>query len=1146
MPRPPSGLSLRLLAGLILPLLAVGCSESIPDSAQSDFDFRRDAFSFSNFGSDERPSEMTAALAVRMFGAEAVCVNEDPDHCELRAEAASWIEEVNQTLEYGHSEGMAVASLLMSLGKLSPSDFGADHAAALSVENVSLTRELAYWSATQKIEKVHALDQRFAAKDVMPFLAKVLQPGQSEQWTLLVAMREGDRFIGGHALVPFGYFKGERDGLYYLRVYDPNIPQAEQRLELDVKANTWKYEGSFDEIARVYEGTADNGNLLSFSPVTARLGTFPAPFSAGAALSVAASRVKVAMKGNDTFVGFQDGKLVEHGGRLLPAAANCACKLPNEITNIQLSPDAGTGEQEVLISSDGYSEDSNVHVTGPGLTVSVEDVKADTAADVMKVDANGKAVSYDTGGDSAVNMTASVQQADGSTTTVTVTVGGTTRTVTVDANDPDNVVVSCDDMPGGTPITVTVTTTDAHGETKTTTATATTTSGKDAQVTVQPEAGTSEVNTNLNLEPCLNGKKDADEGDTDCGAVCLSKPSTQRHSQPLCTIDQSCGSDADCEIGNCVGGACKAPTCTDGKKNGNESDVDCGYAGCPACEAGAHCLGSSQCASGLSCLNGTCLSSVDHTLFVEGLPEGESTELSVVRDDQWARVTVAGQPASFAWQFSALQSFAVGLVPATSLDNFVCDLDHTNPSPSGFSWSWTRDGGDSNPQTNTLRCHRVRGELQYTTRGTGCPLTIGGKFLAGLGPTVHFTVKSKTGTPSSSWGWLTRTNTGGTLAALFEQPDQGTAYAIDSVDPEIRTLQGGPRYLESCTLVDGGTGPFPAATGVALAEFDCTCTEEPDGGFVLPDAGTDTGVDAGVDAGIDAGTDAGVDAGMDAGTSHGIGAVCTQDSDCDSNDCWCGTSTGSCASNTGVCGAGRIVVSSPTDGTTPSGTFTVPAQCTSVRVQAWGAAGGGGESAAFPSIGGAGGYVGGTLAVSPGDVLSFWVGAGGANAVNAVGTEGTGSYLGTPANGGLGDGQWGGDIAGGGGGLSSFQQTGSVTVVFTVPGGAGAGPNAFGEPAGGTNAGSGSSMSGGSASQGSSAGGGGAGENGGAAGQSFTQGDPGAFGTLPAGLSSALGTGETPAQSSDPDYWLCPSQTATGGFGDVGGSGCFVVRCVYP
>ncbi|MDY7762789.1 hypothetical protein U0E18_31895, partial [Burkholderia pseudomallei] len=150
----------------------------------------------------------------------------------------------------------------------------------------------------------------------------------------------------------------------------------------------------------------------------------------------------------------------------------------------------------------------------------------------------------------------------------------------------------------------------------------------------------------------------------------------------------------------------------------------------------------------------------------------------------------------------------------------------------------------------------------------------------------------------------------------------------------------------------------------------------------------------------------------------------------------------------GRCVPGLRVFSTPTtNGVAASGTFTVPAGCTQVQVFAWGAGGGQAEQL-FPimltSVGGAGGHVSGLLSTAPGDVFTVWVGGGGHNGTGITGTEGTGSFFGTAANGGLGDSAAG---CAGGGGLTSVRQTGSVTRQFTVPAGGGASLQTPGQPA---------------------------------------------------------------------------------------------------
>jgi len=280
------------------------------------------------------------------------------------------------------------------------------------------------------------------------------------------------------------------------------------------------------------------------------------------------------------------------------------------------------------------------------------------------------------------------------------------------------------------------------------------------------------------------------------------------------------------------------------------------------------------------------------------------------------------------------------------------------------------------------------------------------------------------------------------------------------------------------------------------------------------------------------------------------GQSCTLDSDCVTNDCICGANSGNCSGASGTCGAGQYFIDQPvTDGTTASGTYTIPAGCTSLYVQACGAAGGALDQMGFAStMGGAGGYIDGTVPVTPGDVVTVWIGQGGTTGFT---TRGSGSYLGASAFGG--DGGFGmfGSDAGGGGGLTSVQITGSATQTFVVP--AGAGGSEFGDRmAASVTVTPGSTTTGYTGAAGNNdEGGGGAGDPGGASNNA------GAYGALPAGLTAYdsvedFGAGKwVPAGTSNNDYSRCMgADSIAAGTGDdllgYGGDGCVVLRCVAP
>lgn len=75
-----------------------------------------------------------------------------------------------------------------------------------------------------------------------------------------------------------------------------------------------------------------------------------------------------------------------------------------------------------------------------------------------------------------------------------------------------------------------------------------------------------------------------------------------------------------------------------------------------------------------------------------------------------------------------------------------------------------------------------------------------------------------------------------------------------------------------------------------------------------------------------------------------------------------------------------------------SGTFTVPAGVTSINIKAWGGGGGGsnrsGNGNGGGNGGGGGGFRGGTLAVTPGDIINVTIGSGGNGATNSNGADG--------------------------------------------------------------------------------------------------------------------------------------------------------------
>ena len=102
-----------------------------------------------------------------------------------------------------------------------------------------------------------------------------------------------------------------------------------------------------------------------------------------------------------------------------------------------------------------------------------------------------------------------------------------------------------------------------------------------------------------NCISCKDGTKNGTETDIDCGGSCNK-----------CATSKGCETNSDCISGICspTDFIClekAAATCTDGEKNGTETDKDCGGGTCPLCGQERLCLQNSDCKSGI-CIEGYC------------------------------------------------------------------------------------------------------------------------------------------------------------------------------------------------------------------------------------------------------------------------------------------------------------------------------------------------------------------------------------------------------------------------------------------------------------------------------------------------------------------------------------------------------------
>jgi hypothetical protein len=292
--------------------LGVPENASTPGEVVYDFGFTpaENGFNFENYGDDIQVTNLTADELRRMFGDE-VCADINGDECILTPPAEQWMEQINGDMAGGHCEGMAVLSLMMYTGQVSPSDFGGDLASELDINDEALQREIAYWWATQAVDPTASSVIRGTPMDILETVRQMDVNG--ETYTIGIYNEAGE----GHAITPFGV-EDKGDGLYAILVYDNNYPGETRELFIDSRDGSWTYETSINPQVEtdVWSGNAET-QTLDLTPTSARLDLQSCPFCESGQASVG----KLAMTSVPVNQFFLDGEghlLItdENGNRL--------------------------------------------------------------------------------------------------------------------------------------------------------------------------------------------------------------------------------------------------------------------------------------------------------------------------------------------------------------------------------------------------------------------------------------------------------------------------------------------------------------------------------------------------------------------------------------------------------------------------------------------------------------------------------------------------------------------------------------------------------------------------------------------------------------------------------------------------------------
>lgn len=246
--------------------------------ADSGFRPDRDGFGFENY-TNAGAKNLDAASMRRMFG-DAVCAEIQGKRCILTTSAETFLQLLNQAMDGGHCEGLAVEASRLYLGLDEPERYGAKRTVDLK-RTVPLERAIAYWWSTQMTEPTVANRRSdLTPNEVVDLLRTGFSapPGPENTYTLELFTRDGS---AGHAITPYAV-EDRGNGEMWIMVYDNNFPRQARAVRVDTNTNTWSYaSGVNPQAARTeYEGDAETKNL-QVTPLAPRLQPQACPFCAG-------------------------------------------------------------------------------------------------------------------------------------------------------------------------------------------------------------------------------------------------------------------------------------------------------------------------------------------------------------------------------------------------------------------------------------------------------------------------------------------------------------------------------------------------------------------------------------------------------------------------------------------------------------------------------------------------------------------------------------------------------------------------------------------------------------------------------------------------------------------------------------------------
>ena len=383
------------------------------------FNPAENGFSFPNYGDDIPATNLTANELRRMFG-DQVCSRLDGDDCTLTPPAEQWMEQINGSMAGGHCEGMAVLSMMMYTGQVSPSDFGGSVASDLDINDETLQREIAYWWTTQTVAPTSDSVVRGTPMEILETVEQMDASG--ETYTIGIYNDRSE----GHAITPFGV-EDKGDGLYAILVYDNNYPGEVRELFVDSRDNSWTYETSINPEVQsdVWSGNADT-QTLDLTPTSARLGPQDCPFCDGSGVAIAGGKLLApSVQFNEIFLDGEGHILItdDSGNRLGYVDGKIINEIPNaSYTTFRMEASGNTPEPiysvpsalDVTITIDGSTLSSesltDLMMIGPGFSIGVEGIYLEPGqVDTAYFYPGDQTIAYETQADESPNIVVGIE-----------------------------------------------------------------------------------------------------------------------------------------------------------------------------------------------------------------------------------------------------------------------------------------------------------------------------------------------------------------------------------------------------------------------------------------------------------------------------------------------------------------------------------------------------------------------------------------------------------------------------------------------------------------------------------------------------------------------------------------------------------------